>query len=48
MIEYGNPDNSDLGDLKGHNQIYLRGEAYVGWGIIDPAAFTIIKTNASA
>lgn len=48
VIEYGNPDNSDLGDLKGHNQIYLRGEAYVGWGIIDPAAFTIIKTNASA
>lgn len=48
VIEYGNPDNSDLGDLKGHNQIYLRGEAYVGWGIIDPAAFSIIKTNASA
>lgn len=48
VIEYGNPDNSDLGDLKGHNQIYLRGEAYVGWGIIDPAAFTIVKTNASA
>lgn len=48
VIEYGNPDNSDLGDLKGHNQIYLRGEAYVGWGIIDPAAFSIVKTNASA
>ena len=48
VIEYGNPDNSDLGDLKGHNQIYLRGEAYVGWGIIDPAAFVIVKTNASA
>ena len=48
VIEYGNPDNSDLGDLKGHNQVYLRGEAYVGWGIIDPSAFAIIKTNASA
>lgn len=48
VIEYGNPDNSDLGDLQGHNQVYIRGEAYVGWGIIDPAAFTIIKTNASA
>ena len=48
VIEFGNPDNSDLGDLKGHNQIYLRGEAYVGWGIIDPAAFAIVKTNASA
>ena len=48
VIEYGNPDNSDLGDLKGRNQIYLRGEAYVGWGIIDPAAFAIVKTNVSA
>lgn len=48
VIEFGNPDNSDIGDLKGHNQIYLRGEAYVGWGIIDPAAFAIVKTNASA
>lgn len=48
VIEYGNPDNSELGDLKGHNQVYLRGEAHVGWGIIDPSAFAIIKTNASA
>lgn len=48
VIEYGNPDNSELGDLKGHNQVYLRGEAYVGWGIIDPSAFAIVKTSASA
>ena len=48
VIEYGNPDNSDLGDLKGHNQVYLRGEAYVGWGIIDPSAFAIVKAGASA
>lgn len=48
VIEYGNPDNSELGDLKGHNQVYIRGEAYVGWGIIDPTAFAIVKTNASA
>lgn len=47
VIEYGNPDNSDLGDLKGHNQVYLRGEAYVGWGIIDPSAFAIVKAGAS-
>lgn len=46
VIRYGNPDNdSQLGDLKGHNQIYLRGEAYIGWGILDPAAFAHIKTN---
>lgn len=48
VIEYGNPDNSELGDLKGHNQVYLRGEAYVGWGIIIPEAFAIVKTGASA
>lgn len=44
VIEYGNPDNSELGDLKGHNQIYLRGEAYIGWGILVPAAFAKIGT----
>lgn len=48
VIEYGNPDNSDLGDLKGHNQVYLRGEAYLGWAILVPAAFSIIKAGASA
>lgn len=47
IIEYGNPDNSDAGDLKGHNQIYLRGEAYIGWGIIVPDAFARIKTQVS-
>lgn len=47
IIEYGNPDNSDAGDLKGHNQIYLRGEAYIGWGIIVPNAFARIKTTVS-
>lgn len=45
IIEYGNPDNdATLGDLKGHNQVYLRGEMYMGWGILDPAAFAIVKT----
>ena len=48
IIEYGNPDNSEAGDLKGHNQIYLRGEAYLGWGILVPEAFAIIKAGASA
>lgn len=47
VIQYGNPDNdTTLGDLKGHNQVYLRGEAYIGWGILDPAAFAHIKANA--
>ena len=47
VIEYGDPDNSGY-DLKGHNQVYLRGEVYVGWGIIDSSAFAIVKNNASA
>lgn len=43
---YGNPDNdTQLGDLKGHNQVYLRGEAYIGWGILDPSAFAHIKAG---
>ena len=44
IIEYGNPDNdAQAGDLKGHNQVYIRGEAYVGWGIIVPTAFARIE-----
>lgn len=40
VIEYGNPDNdANLGDLQGHNQVYLRSEMYIGWGILDPEAF---------
>lgn len=45
VIEYGNPDNSEDGDLKGHNQVYLRGEAYIGWGILVPAAFARIEAQ---
>lgn len=48
VIEYGNPDNdADAGDLKGHNQVYLRGEVYLGFGILVPKAFAMIKTSAS-
>ncbi len=38
VIEYGDPDNSG-NDLKGYNQVYLRGEAYLGWAIFDAASF---------
>ena len=38
IIKYGDPDNSGK-DLKGYNQIYIRAEAYIGWGILDPDAF---------
>lgn len=40
VIPYGNPDNdADAGDLAGHNQVYLRGEAFIGWAILLPGAF---------
>lgn len=42
IIEYGDPDNSGH-DLKGYNQIYVRAEAYIGWAILNPAAFARIK-----
>ena len=46
VIQYGNPDNdAQLGDLKGHNQVYVRIEAYLGWGILDANAFAMIKAK---
>lgn len=42
VIEYGDPDNSGK-DLKGYNQVYLRSEAYLGWGILMPESFAIVK-----
>lgn len=47
VIEYGDPDNSGR-DLKGYNEVYLRGEAYIGWGIIVPAAFARIRDEDPA
>lgn len=45
VIRYGNPDNNtELGDLRGHNQVYLRCEAYVGWAILAPSAFARVIT----
>ena len=38
IIQYGDPDNSGS-DLKGHNQVYLRAEAYIGCAVLDTAAF---------
>lgn len=42
VIEYGDPDNSG-NDLKGYNQVYLRAEAWIGWAILDGAAFARIE-----
>ena len=38
IIKYGDPDNSGK-DLKGYNQVYIRAEVYLGWGILDGNSF---------
>ena len=38
IIRYGDPDGQ--GDLKRYNQVLLRAEAFIGWGILDPTAFS--------
>lgn len=44
IIEYGDPDGQ--GDLKKTNQICLRAEAYIGWGILDTDSFKkIVKAE---
>lgn len=45
VIEYGDPDNSGM-DLQGYNQVYIRAEAYIGWGIMEPKAFARITDKA--
>lgn len=44
IIKYGDPDNSGK-DLKGYNQIYIRAEVYLGWGILDGDSFARITTE---
>lgn len=43
VIQYGDPDGQ--GDLKRTNEIVLRSEAYIGWGILDANSFALIKVN---
>ena len=45
IIEYGDPDGQ--GDLKRKNQVVLRSEAYIGFGILDKDAFALIKTSGA-
>ena len=46
IIEYGDPDGQ--GDLKRTNEIVLRSEAYIGWGILDPGSFALIRAAAAS
>lgn len=41
VIEYGNPDGGTY-DLKQANQVLLRSEAWIGWGILDADAFCLV------
>lgn len=43
IIQYGDPDG--LGDLKRNNQIVLRAEAYLGWGILDADSFAKVVSE---
>lgn len=42
IIEYGDPDGAGR-DLKAYNEICLRAEAFIGWGILDEEAFSRVK-----
>lgn len=45
IIKYGDPDGSG-NDLKNYNQVYLRSETFLGWGIMDPDSFArIVKED---
>lgn len=41
VIEYGDPDGQ--GDLKRTNEVVLRAEAFIGWGILDAASFAAVR-----
>lgn len=41
VIKYGDPDGSGH-DLRRYNEVCLRAEAFIGWGILDPDAFAVI------
>lgn len=41
VIEYGDPDGQ--GDLKRTNEVVLRAEAFIGWGILSADSFARVK-----
>ena len=46
IIEFGNPDGGTY-DLKQANQILLRSEAWIGWGILDANAFCLVAVDGT-
>ena len=47
VIEYGNPDGGTY-DLKRANEVLLRSEAYVGWGILNADDFAKVVAPAES
>ena len=43
VIQYGDPDGQ--GDLKRTNEVVLRAEAWIGWGILDGGAFARVVSG---
>ena len=41
VIQYGDPDGQ--GDLKRTNEVVLRAEAYIGWGILNADSFALVQ-----
>lgn len=46
VIEYGDPDGAGH-DLKQYNEVLLRSEAYIGWGILDANSFAKVVAPSS-
>lgn len=44
IIEYGDPDGAGR-DLKQYNEILLRAEAFIGWGILDEESFARVQAS---
>jgi HK97 family phage major capsid protein len=42
VIQYGDPDGAGH-DLRQYNEVCLRAEAYIGWGILDADAFALVQ-----
>lgn len=46
VIQYGDPDGAGR-DLKRYNEVCLRAEAYIGWGILDAASFAKVASASN-
>lgn len=46
VIKYGDPDGAGR-DLKRYNEVCLRAEAYIGWGILDAASFAKVASASN-